>query len=63
MEVKPGQKVADLIPGGGYFTRLFSRVVGPKGTSMRSSRRSYLSEGDGDFKKLDAEAKTRSGPM
>ncbi len=29
--VKPGDKVADVIPGGGYFTRLFSDVVGPKG--------------------------------
>jgi len=29
--VKPGDKVADLIPGGGYFTRLFSGAVGPKG--------------------------------
>jgi predicted methyltransferase len=29
--VKPGDKVADLIPGGGYFTRIFSKVVGPKG--------------------------------
>ena len=29
--VKPGQKVVDLIPGGGYFTRLFRAVVGPKG--------------------------------
>lgn len=29
--VKPGQKVADFLPGGGYFTRLFAKVVGPKG--------------------------------
>jgi predicted methyltransferase len=29
--VKPGDKVADLIPGGGYFTRLFVLAVGPKG--------------------------------
>lgn len=29
--VKPGDKVADLIPGRGYFTRLFARTVGPKG--------------------------------
>jgi predicted methyltransferase len=29
--VKPGDKVADLIPGGGYFTRIFSKVVGPNG--------------------------------
>ena len=30
--VKPGQTVIDLIPGGGYFTRIFSKAVGPKGT-------------------------------
>lgn len=29
--VKPGEKVVDLLPGGGYFTRLFSVAVGPKG--------------------------------
>ncbi|WP_374472674.1 class I SAM-dependent methyltransferase [Phenylobacterium sp.] len=30
--VKAGQKVADFIPGGGYFTRIFAKAVGPKGT-------------------------------
>lgn len=29
--VKPGDRVADIVPGGGYFTRLFSKAVGPKG--------------------------------
>jgi len=29
--VKPGQKVADLVPGGGYFTRILARIVGPTG--------------------------------
>jgi predicted methyltransferase len=29
--IKPGDKVADLVPGRGYFTRIFSKVVGPKG--------------------------------
>lgn len=29
--VKPGDRVADILPGGGYFTRLFSKAVGPKG--------------------------------
>jgi len=30
--VKQGQTVVDLLPGGGYFTRIFSKAVGPKGT-------------------------------
>ena len=29
--VKSGETVVDLIPGGGYFTRLFSAAVGPNG--------------------------------
>ncbi len=29
--VKPGQKVLELVPGHGYWTRVFSRIVGPKG--------------------------------
>jgi predicted methyltransferase len=29
--VKPGEKIGEIIPGGGYFTRLFSKAVGPKG--------------------------------
>lgn len=29
--VKSGDKVIDLIPGGGYFTRIFSKAVGPAG--------------------------------
>ena len=30
-KVKPGEKVLELIPGSGYWTRVFSHVVGPKG--------------------------------
>jgi predicted methyltransferase len=30
-EVKPGQKVADFMMGGGYFTRILSPAVGPTG--------------------------------
>jgi predicted methyltransferase len=29
--VKPGDRVADFIPGGGYVTRLFSKIVGKSG--------------------------------
>jgi predicted methyltransferase len=29
--IKPGMTVVDLLPGGGYFTRIFAKAVGPKG--------------------------------
>ena len=29
--VKPGQKVADMVVGSGYFSRIFAKAVGPKG--------------------------------
>jgi predicted methyltransferase len=29
--LKPGSSIADMLPGGGYFTRIFSKVVGPTG--------------------------------
>lgn len=30
-EVKPGQTVVELVPGKGYWTRVFSGIVGPQG--------------------------------
>lgn len=30
-EVKPGQVIGELLPGRGYFTRIFAKAVGPKG--------------------------------
>lgn len=30
-KIKPGQTVVDLLPGGGYFTRVIAQAVGPKG--------------------------------
>ena len=30
-EIKPGARVGELIPGRGYFTRIFSKAVGPAG--------------------------------
>ncbi|MDR2239811.1 MAG: hypothetical protein LBE33_05150 [Zoogloeaceae bacterium] len=31
IDIKPGTRVAELIPGGGYFTRLFGMLVKPGG--------------------------------
>ena len=30
-DLKPGSRVLDLVPGNGYWTRIFSRLVGPTG--------------------------------
>ena len=30
-KIKAGQTVVDILPGGGYFTRIFAQVVGPNG--------------------------------
>ena len=30
-EVRPGEKIGELLPGGGYFTRIFAKAVGPTG--------------------------------
>ena len=32
--VKPGMVVIDIMPGGGYFTRVFAKTVGPQGKVM-----------------------------
>jgi predicted methyltransferase len=37
--VKPGDKVGELVPGGGYFTRVIAKVVGPKGHVYALSQR------------------------
>jgi predicted methyltransferase len=43
-EVKPGQKVMDLIPGGGYFTRIFSKAVGPNGKVYAATSGPYAKQ-------------------
>ena len=47
-EVKPGQSVVDLIPGSGYFTRVFSGVVGPKGKVFAVWPNEYGKEAQSD---------------
>jgi predicted methyltransferase len=37
--IKPGMKVAELAPGGGYFTRILSGAVGPRGKVFALSGR------------------------
>jgi predicted methyltransferase len=48
--VKSGEKVVDLLPGRGYFTRIFSVVVGPSGHvyAVPPPRRPNAPEGSPD---------------
>jgi len=43
-EVQPGQKVMDLIPGGGYFTRILSKAVGPSGKVYAATSGQYAKQ-------------------
>ena len=52
--VHAGQRVLDLIPGGGYWTRIFSQVVGPKGKVYAVWPEAYGKLAMGDVAKLKA---------
>ena len=56
--LKPGGKVLDLIPGGGYWTRLFARTVGAKGRVYGIWPKPYAAEAQQEI--TDYEALTRS---
>ncbi len=58
-QVKPGDMVVDVWPGGGYWTRLFSVAVGPKGHVV-----SYVPEEIVEFKNkpLDVAKATAAEP-
>ena len=56
--VKPGDKVLDLIPGTGYWSRIFSQVVGPEGKVYAVWPQAYARFAMGnveDLKKLSAD--------
>ena len=50
--IKPGDNVLELIPGSGYFTRVFSKVVGPKGHVYAVWPTEYNKESGDDSDKL-----------
>lgn len=56
--IKPGMVVVDLIPGKGYFTRIFSAAVGPKGHVYAF----IPTEFDAVFKKRNVPIPTGSDP-
>jgi predicted methyltransferase len=41
--VKPGMRIAELLPGEGYFTRILSRAVGPEGRIIAIPWREFAS--------------------
>jgi predicted methyltransferase len=41
-ELKPGMQVLDLFSGGGYYTEIVSRIVGPDGKVVAHNNEAYL---------------------
>jgi predicted methyltransferase len=50
--VKPGDTIVDLIPGSGYFTRIFSLLVGPTGHVYAVWPNEYAKEDGTDVAKI-----------
>ena len=50
--VKPGDKVLDLIPGSGYWTRIFSKIAGPQGKVYAVWPQAYARLATGDVATL-----------
>ena len=53
-EIRPGQRVLDLIPGDGYWTRIFSKMVGPSGRVYAIWPEAYAKEAMGNVQQLRA---------
>ncbi len=56
--VKAGDKVLDLIPGDGYWTRIFSAIVGPQGRVYSVWPQAYADVAQGNLRTLQAMAAT-----
>ena len=55
--LKAGDKVIDWIPGGGYWTRTFARIVGPTGRIYGIWAKPYAQEAGSDVRRYDALAR------
>ena len=51
--IAPGDRVLDLIPGSGYWTRIFSRIVGPEGHVYAVWPRNYADVARPDVELLE----------
>jgi predicted methyltransferase len=56
--LKAGDRVLDLIPGDGYWTRAFSQVVGPEGRVYAVWPQAYADVAQGNVRELQALAAT-----
>src|SRR3954454_16197453 len=57
-DLRPGQRILDLIPGDGYWTRIFSKVVGPRGRVYAVWPQAYARDAMGnvaDLRKFSAD--------
>jgi predicted methyltransferase len=52
--IKPGDVVADIMPGKGYFTRLFGKLTGPKGKVFAVVPAEFLSKNPKGADELNA---------
>ena len=52
--LKAGDKVIDWIPGGGYWTRTFARIIGPTGHVYGIWAKPYAQEAASDVQRYDA---------
>jgi predicted methyltransferase len=57
-DLQPGQRVLDLIPGDGYWTRIFSKMVGPKGRVYAMWPQAYAKDATGNVQQLRDLART-----
>jgi predicted methyltransferase len=51
-DLKPGQRVLDLIPGDGYWTRIFAKMVGPRGRVYAAWPQPYARDAMGNVQQL-----------
>jgi predicted methyltransferase len=56
--LEAGDRVLDLIPGDGYWTRIFSRIVGPEGRVYSVWPQAYADVAQGNVRTLQALAAT-----
>src|SRR5437868_14880304 len=56
-DLKPGQRILDLIPGDGYWTRIFSKMVGPRGRVYAVWPQAYARDATGNVAQLQQLAK------